>query len=51
MNSDAAARGVSDLSANAAAGKEEKAASRDTTLNDDDQAARPRQGQATLEEQ
>ena len=34
MNSDPAARGVSDLSANAAAGKEEKQTSRDTTLND-----------------
>ena len=34
MNSDAGARGVPDLSANSGAGKEEKAASRDTTLND-----------------
>ena len=34
MNSDAGARGVPDLSANSAAGKEEKAVSRDTTLND-----------------
>ena len=34
MNSDAGARGVSDLSANNNAGKEEKAASRDTTLSD-----------------
>jgi len=34
MNSDAGARGVRDLSANLAAGKEEKAASRDTTLKD-----------------
>ena len=32
-NSDAGARGVSDLSANKNAGKEEKAASRETTLN------------------
>jgi hypothetical protein len=34
MNSDAGARGVSDLSANRSAGKEEKAVSRDTTLKD-----------------
>ena len=34
MNSDAGARGVADLSANPGAGKEEKAASRDTTLSD-----------------
>ena len=34
MNSDAGARGVSDLSANSGAGKDEKAVSRDTTLND-----------------
>jgi len=34
MNSDPAARGVPDLSANAGAGKEEKAASRDTTFKD-----------------
>ena len=34
MNSDAGARGVPDLSANASAGKEEKAASRETTLKD-----------------
>ena len=35
MNSDAGARGVSDLSANPGAGKNEKAASRDTTLNNE----------------
>ena len=34
MNSDAGARGVADLSANINAGKEEKAASRDTTFSD-----------------
>jgi hypothetical protein len=34
MNSDAGARGVPDLSANASAGKDEKAASRETTLKD-----------------
>ena len=34
MNSDAGARGVPDLSANQAAGKEEKATSRDVTLKD-----------------
>ena len=32
MNGDAGARGVPDLSANASAGKEEKAATRETTL-------------------
>ena len=35
MGGDAGARGVPDLSANAAAGKEEKATSRDTTLDHD----------------
>ena len=34
MNSDAGARGVADLSADRGAGRTEKAASRDTTLND-----------------
>jgi hypothetical protein len=34
LNGDAGARGVADLSANASAGSEEKAASRDTTLKD-----------------
>ncbi len=42
MNGDAAARGVSDLSVNPAAGKEEKAASRETTLKAD--AAPPVRG-------
>jgi len=35
MNSDAGARGLSDLSANPGAGKEEKAVSRNTTFNND----------------
>jgi hypothetical protein len=50
MNSDAGARGVPDLSANGRAGKEEKVASRDTTLNDSTKTPVRGQGKHNQEE-
>jgi hypothetical protein len=51
MNSDAGARGVRDLSANLAAGKEEKATSRDTTLKDTTKTPVRGKGQHNQEEE